>query len=282
MPQHALADRFERSRERLRTVAFRILGSRAEADDAVQEAWLRLSRSPTDDVRNLEGWLTTVVGRVCLDALRVRTARREALLDERRPASDDPQAEATAADETGLAMMLVLDTLAPAERVAFVLHDVFDVPFDDVAAIVDRTPEAARQLASRGRRRVKGADAPEPDPNRQRILVDAFRRASREGDLQGLLAVLAPDIVVRADATAVGFGAPTEMRGAETVAESFLGRATAAKRTTVDGAPSMAWIVAGQTRVVFRFGFEDGRIATLDLVADPEVVAVMNVQVLTA
>ena len=235
-----LAEQFESNRAQLRAVAYRMLGSLTEADDAVQEAWIRLSRSDTSEVQNLAAWLTTVVGRVCLDMLRTRTSRREDAFE--APGSDqraaaaataaaasgsptvgDPEQEAVMADSVGLALLVVLETLPPAERLAFVLHDVFAVPFDEIAPIVDRSPTATRQLASRARRRVQGRPAlPEPDLARQRQVVDAYLAAAQGGDFDALLAVLDPDVVLRADALAVPAGAPTELRGAELVARQAL------------------------------------------------------------
>src|ERR671922_2719903 len=224
-----LADRFEEQRTRLRAVAYRMLGSMSEADDAVQEAWLRLSRTDSGAIENLEGWLTTVVARVSLNMLRSRNLRREEPLGVRLPDpivdradGTDPEHEALLADSVGLALLVVLETLSPAERLAFVLHDMFAVPFDEIAPIVDRSPEAARQLASRGRRRVRGtAPVPDADLARQRELVDAFLAAAREGDFEALVAVLDPDVVLRAD-QGVRPGASTEIRGARTVAARAL------------------------------------------------------------
>src|SRR5215211_7925341 len=221
-----LADRFEANRSHLRAVAYRMLGSVTEADDAVQESWLRLSRANADDVENLQAWLTTVVGRVCLDMLRARKSRREEPLGPHVPEpivsredAADPEHEALLADSVGLALLVVLETLGPAERLAFVLHDMFGVPFDEIAPIVGRSPAAARQLASRGRRRVRGAaPVPDADPARQRQVVDAFLAAAREGDLAALLRVLDPDVLLRADYGAVPPGASRELRGARAVA----------------------------------------------------------------
>src|SRR5215472_15603816 len=213
-----MTEMFESHRNHLRAVAYRMLGSASEADDAVQDAWLRLNRSDTSEVANFGGWLTTVVARICLDMLRSRRSRREETLDAEvvEPIADiksDPEQEALLADSVGIALLVVLDTLGPAERVAFVLHDVFDLSFDEIAPIVDRTPEAARQLASRARRRVRGGEAiPDSDLKSQRVVVDAFLAALRAGDFEGLLAVLDPDVVVRIDAGAPG--APREFRGA--------------------------------------------------------------------
>jgi RNA polymerase sigma-70 factor (ECF subfamily) len=273
-----LADGFEANRAHLRAVAYRMLGSLSEADDAVQEAWIRLSRSDTSGVRNLGGWLTTVVARVSLDMLRSRKSRREESLESHVPEQVagseeriDPEEEALLADSVGLALLVVLETLAPAERVAFVLHDMFDLPFDEIAPIVGRSPIAARQLASRARRRVQGA-APilEPDLTRQGEVVNAFLAASRGGDFAALLAVLDPDVVLRADHAAVQTGAASEVRGAEAVARTFAGRARAARPALVNGAVGLVWAQGGRPRVVFGFTIAGGKIVEIELVADPE------------
>ena len=221
-----LAERFEANRKRLRAVAYRMLGSLSEAEDAVQEAWLRLSRADASRVENLGGWLTTVVARVCLDMLRSRKSRREEPITNapivHRQDGVDPEHEALRADSVGLALLVVLETLTPAERLAFVLHDMFAVSFDEIAPIVDRSPAAARQLASRGRRRVQGSPAmPGIDLNRQREVVDAFLAASRSGDFEALLSMLEPDVVLRADPATVAMGAAAEVRGPAAVAETF-------------------------------------------------------------
>jgi RNA polymerase sigma factor (sigma-70 family) len=273
-----LAERFEANRSHLRAVAYRMLGSRSEADDAVQEAWLRLSRADTREVENLGGWLTTVVARVCLNMLRSRTSRREEPLGVRLPepaaSSDngaDPEHEALMADSVGVALLVVLETLAPAERLAFVLHDMFGVPFDQIAPIVERTPTAARQLASRARRRVQGrATVPDADLARRRQVVAAFLAASRDGDFDALLALLDPDVVVRADSAAVRAGASAEVRGAAAVANTFLGRARAARPALVDGAVGAVWAPGGRLRAVVDFTIADGKIVEIGLVADPE------------
>jgi RNA polymerase sigma-70 factor (ECF subfamily) len=274
----SLEARFEENRAHLRGVALRMLGSRSEADDAVQEAWLRLSRSDTSDVANLGGWLTTVVARVCLDMLRARRARREDNASTSEPV--DPSAPDDAlvlADSVSTALLVVLETLDPAERLAFVLHDTFGVSFDEIAPIVDRTPAAARQLASRARRRVQGVTPRgETDREKRRAIVDAFLAASRSGDFAALLALLDPDVVVRADPTAVSFGAKNEMRGASEVVLSFLGRAQGARPTAIDGVPGAAWIVDGRAKVVFDFTIDDGRITRIDLLADPEVLGSLD------
>jgi RNA polymerase sigma factor (sigma-70 family) len=267
-----LARRFEAHRTHLQTVAYRMLGSRTEADDAVQESWLRLSRTDTSGVENLAGWLTTVVGRVCLDMLRSRKSRREEPLDDHVPdsiASIDPETEALQADSVGLALLVVLDTLTPAERLAFVLHDMFAVPFDEIAAIVGRSPAAAKQLASRARRQVQGAKAvPETDLARQREVVAAFLAASRNGEFDALVALLDPDVVLRADRAAVDAGAE-EARGALAVAGTFSGRARAAQLALIDGAAGLVWAPGGQPRVVFGFTVADGTIVGIEMLADP-------------
>ena len=285
-----LAERFETDRPHLHAVAYRMLGSRAEADDAVQECWVRLDRSDTSGVDNLTGWLTTVVARVCLDMLRSRSARREDPVgaSPSAPAPDegggvDPEHEAVLADSVGLAMLVVLETLTPAERVAFVLHDMFAVPFDEIAAIVGRSPDAARQLASRARRRVKGASpAGEADRDRQRAVVEAFLAASRGGEFDALLALLDPDVVVRADEAAVRTGADAEVAGAEAVAGTFAGRARAARPALVDGVAALVWAQGGVPRVVFDFTVVDERIVAIDLVADPDRLGAFDVVFLDA
>jgi RNA polymerase sigma factor (sigma-70 family) len=270
-----LAEAFEENRARLRSVAYRMLGSAAEADDAVQEAWLRFSRADASGVENLSGWLTTVVGRVCLDMLRSRRSRREEPLEARESLAEgdedsDPEREALLGDSVGMALMVVLERLSPAERVAFVLHDMFGVSFEEIAPIVGRTPAAARQLASRARRRVRGASADGSDPGRQRELVDAFLAASRRGDFATLLAVLDPEVVLRADGAAVRMGAEAEVRGAPQVADTFSGRARAVRPAVVDGAAGAVWMVEGRPRMVFGFTIEHGKIAAIEMLADPE------------
>jgi RNA polymerase sigma-70 factor (ECF subfamily) len=276
-----LAREFEENRPHLRSVAYRMLGSLAEADDAVQETWLRLSRADASSVENMRGWLTTVVARVCLDLLRSRRARREEYVGSSLPepivSTDleaEPEHEALLADSVGLALLVVLDTLTPPERLAFVLHDMFGVPFDQIAEIVDRSPDAARQLASRARRRVRGA-APEtePDLGRQREVVDAFLAASRAGDFEALLAVLDPDVVFRID----GGGVPARSRppivGAVAVARQVLERGTPlaalAQPAIVNGAAGALVEVAGRPFAVVSFTVREGRIAGIDVVADP-------------
>jgi RNA polymerase sigma-70 factor (ECF subfamily) len=283
-----LAEEFETHRSRLRAVAYRMLGSPSEADDAVQESWLRLSRSGPDGVRNLGGWLTTVTARVCLDMLRSRTSRREEPLDPAAPGAVqdtrpgiDPEHEAVLADSVGLAMLVVLDTLAPAERVAFVLHDMFSVPFDQIGDILDRTPNATKQLASRARRRIEGAGTdPASDLARQRQVVGAFLAASRGGDFEALIALLAPDVVLRADAATVQTGAESEVHGADAVARTFAGRARAARLALVDGAAGLVWSQGGQPRVVFGFTLTGGTITGIEMVGDPDRLRQLDVAML--
>ena len=271
-----LADRFEEHRSHLRAVAYRMLGSVNDADDAVQEAWIRLSRSDSSAVENLGGWLTTVVARVALDMLRSRTSRHEEPVGELPTVHTDdgtsgagPERAAELADSLGPAMLVVLETLSPAERIAFVLHDMFAVPFDEIAPIVGRSPAATRQLASRARRRVQGVDTATPhDRNRTRRIVEAFLSASRNGDFGALLALLDPDVVLSADADAVRAGATELVRGADVVAQTFSGRARAARLALIDGQPGAVWASGGKPRVVFRFSFDDNKITAIELLAD--------------
>jgi len=276
-----LAGQFEENRPHLQAVAYRMLGAAAEADDAVQEAWLRLSRAGGDGVQNLAGWLTTTVARVCLDMLRSRKARREEPL--RAQAADpavgsadgaDPEQEALLADSVGVALLVVLDTLRPAERAAFVLHDMFDLPFDDIAFIVGRTPNAARLLASRARRRVRGArPVPGADLARQRQVADAFLAAARHGDFDALIAVLDPEVILHADASAAPAGSPREVRGAPLVAEgalAFAERARFAQPALVNGAVGVVAAPRGRLFVVLGFTYTHERISAIDVIADPE------------
>jgi RNA polymerase sigma factor (sigma-70 family) len=285
-----LAERFESARPRLQRIARRILGSAAESDDALQESWLRISRADLAQVSNLDGWLTTVVARVCLDALKWRESRREELTphDPRRDlvaiaSGERPEEEALLADSLGVALLMLLDTLSPAERVAFVLHDMFDVPFDDIAAIVGRTSEAARQLASRARRRVRGASAGrDAGTQRHDELVRAFLAASRKGYFSTLLALLDPGATLRADTAVLAMGGAaywgndrlqTGIEGADAVARTFSRRASAAQPVFIDGEPGAVWMQAGELRVAFRFTIEGERISAIELVADPAALA---------
>lgn len=287
-----LARRFEANRAHLRSVALRMLGSSGEAEDAVQEAWLRLDRAEAAEIGNLGGWLTTVVARICLDMLRARRSRREEPLgsDDGEPEelpstathAGDPEAETVLADSVGGALLVVLETLMPAERLAFVLHDMFAVPFDEIGPIVDRTPEAARQLASRARRRVRGRPvALESEWSHRRRLVDAFLAASRGGDFDALLAVLDPDVVMRADAAAARLGGTAELRGAAAVASAFVGKAQAARPAMVDGRPGLAVLPAGQLLVVLSFTIADGRIVAMEAIAEPERLCGIDLAVLS-
>ena len=285
-----LAERFEENRPHLRAVAYRMLGSSTEADDAVQETWLRLSRAGVGGVENLGGWLTTIVARVSLNMLRSRTLRREEPMDPPAtgqpvappPNGTDPEHEAVLADSVGLALLVVLDTLTPAERLAFVLHDMFAVPFEEIAPIVERSPVATRQLASRARRRVQEARVQPGEISRRREVVAAFLAASREGDFDALLTMLDPDIVLRADNAAAQMGADAEAIGARAVAGVFSGRAKALRPALIDGAPGAVWTYRGETRVVFAFTFASGTITAIEQIADPERIARFEVTPLKA
>jgi RNA polymerase sigma factor (sigma-70 family) len=277
-----LADRFEEHRAHLRAVAYRMLGSLTEADDAVQDTWLRLSRAGASEVENLGGWLTTIVARVCLNMLRSRNTRREESLDVHIPdpvispeGELQPEEEALLADSVGLALLVVLDTLSPAERLAFVLHDMFELPFEEIAPMVGRSPAAARQLASRARRRVKGAEIPAPDPDlaRQRDVVDAFFLAARGGDFDTLVALLDPDVVLRADFGARRPAASTVIHGAAAVAgQALMGALPAAHLhpALVNGAAGVVVTVGGRPFAVLGFTVAEGKIVEVDAIADPE------------
>ena len=285
--QEQLAAAFEERRTHLRAVAYRMLGSVHEADDAVQEAWLRLSRSDVSEVENLGAWLTTVVSRICLDHLRSRGTRREEPLPEHDADADladaeaDPVHDAVLADQVGAALQVVLDTLSPAERLAFVLHDLFAVPFDEVGSVMGRSSAAARQLASRARRRVQSGDDEQtttPAERRtQREVVEAFLTASREGDLRGLLELLDPDAVVRADAAAVALGANPMVSGFEAVAQTFKGRAQAARLADIDGYAGLTLTLKGRLTIAFGFVLTDGKISEIELIGNPEVLATLDV-----
>ena len=281
-----LAGRFEASRPRLRSMAYRMLGSLSDAEDAVQEGWIRAARAGAGAVDNLEGWFTTIVARVCLDMLRSRKSRREEPLDAGKPAAAaaaaascsgqaaaDPEQEAVLADSVGLALLVVLDTLAPAERVAFVLHDTFGLPFGEIAAITGRSPAAARQLASRARRRVQGpAAVPEARLARQREVADAFLAAARGGDLGALLAVLDPEVVLHADAAAVPSGVPMTIRGAEAVARGARAasvRSRYSRVALVNGTPGIVMAPRGRLAIVLAFTIPEDKISRIDVIADP-------------
>jgi RNA polymerase sigma factor (sigma-70 family) len=272
-----LAAEFQEHRAHLRAVSYRMLGSLAEADDAVQETWLRLTSVDPGDVRNLRAWLTTVVSRVCLDMLRARTARRENPLDVHVPdpivTQDDPEEHALLADSVGLALLVVLDTLSPAERLAFVLHDVFAVPFEQIGSTLDRSPAAAKQLASRARHRLRGAGPPAADPARQRAVAEAFLAASRGDDFDGLLAVLDPAVVLRADAGHGPMGPSQLITGAREVATQahrFAGLARLAHPVLVNGTPGFLVAADGQPLAVIGIAVRDDKITEIDILADPE------------
>jgi RNA polymerase sigma factor (sigma-70 family) len=285
--QNFLAEKFDNNRSHLRRVAYRMLGSLSEADDAVQEAWLRLARSDAGEIGNLGGWLTTVVARVCLDMLRGRKSRREEPIGPHVPEpvasrEGDAEHEMQMADSVGLALLVVLETLTPAERIAFVLHDMFDQSFEEIAPIVGRSEAAARQLASRARRRVRGTDkAADADLVAQQGIVDAFLAASRDGDFEALLAVLDPDVVVRADDAAARLGGGLrELRGADAVARAFMGRAQAARSALVDGAIGAIVAPRGRLLLVNRITIANGKIVEIDAVADPAKLGELDLAIL--
>ena len=288
-----LVDLFETSRPRLQSLAYRMLGSVIEAEDAVQETWIRLARSDVDEIDNLGGWLTTVLSRVCLGMLRSRGTRREDPLEHDEPdlSESGPEEEAVLAETLGPALILVLDSMTPSERLAFVLHDLFAVPFEDIGPIVGRSAAAARQLASRARRRVQGSDELSPgDTRRQREVVEAFLAASRGGDFEGLVALLDPDAVLRADRSAVRMaaanrdrGAPQlapEIRGAGEVATALVGTAQAAQLALIEGTPGAVWAPGGRPRAVFAFHVVGDTIAEIEIVTDPAVVKALRVEIL--
>lgn len=292
-----LASEFEANRPRLHSVAYRMLGSITEAEDAVQETWIRLSRSDPHSIDNLAGWLTTVISRVCLGVLRSRRTRREEPVgqlddgDIEEPGAEQPEQRAILADTMGPALLLVLDALGPSERLAFVLHDLFGMPFEDIAPIVGRTPAAARQLASRARRRVQGSDEAHPaDIRRQQEVVEAFLAASRRGDFEALLTLLDPDVVLRADRAAVKAatanrekGAPlleAQVRGGRAVANALVGRAQAAQPALIEGSPGAVWAPGGRPRAIFAFRVIGDTIAEIEIVTDPAAVRALHVTLL--
>jgi len=276
-------DRFEQYRPRLRSVAFRILGSAADADDAVQEAWIRLHRADPNGVDNLGGWLTTVVSRVCLDMLRARSVRPEPVeppateLPAEPAAGADPEYQAMLSDSVGMALLVVMDTLSPAERLAFVLHDMFGVPFDEIADVLGASPTTARQYASRARRRVQGGTSDvEADASRRREIVDAFLAASQQGEFATLISLLHPEAALHADAVALAAGAE-EVVGATRVAETFAGRARAAELAVIDGQPGVVWRQHGAPRAAFTFTIDDDQITGIDLLMDPDTLEGLDV-----
>ena len=279
-----LAGRFEASRPRLRAMAYRMLGSLSDADDAVQEGWIHAARANASAVDNLEGWFTTIVARVCLDMLRSRKSRREEPLDPEDAAVAGPEQEAMLADSVGLALLVVLDTLPPAERVAFVLHDTFGLPFEQIAGITGRSPAAARQLASRARRRVRGTTSvPRSRLARQRKVAEAFLTAARGGDLDALLAVLDPEVVLYADAAAAPSGAPATLRGAAAVARGARAasvRSRYSRVALVNGTPGIVWAPRGRLRVVLAFTMTDDKISRIEVIADPARLETLDLAVL--
>jgi RNA polymerase sigma factor (sigma-70 family) len=293
-PEKVPTEVFEAERERLRSLALRLLGSRHDAEEAVQEAWLRLGRVDAASIDNLPAWLTTVTGRICLDVLRARSARPEEAVEElpeapTAAAEPSPEDAAMLADSVGLALMVVLDTLEPAERLAFVLHDMFGVPFEEIGAIVERTPTAARKLASRARSRVRSDPAvPGPDAKAQRTVVEAFLKAAREGDFGALLELLDPEVILRADPHAVAMarsradaGAPEleeEVRGLDAVMGVFAGRAQAARTALVDGHPGAVFAPGGRPVAAFEFLVRDGKVVSIEIVTDPEVLAEIEIE----
>jgi RNA polymerase sigma factor (sigma-70 family) len=275
---------FDRERPRLRAVAYRLLGSADDAEDAVQEAWLRLNRTESRELDNVSAWLTTVVARIALDLLRKRGVRAAVPLDGLNASDEDvldASIESETADAVGSALDVVLEQLSPPERLAFVLHDVFGIPFDEIGAILDRTPSATKQLASRARNKVRGVDASSrPDRVVQRKVVDAFLTAARRGDFEALIDLLHPDVMLDPDAAAVRMGAPTGARGATAVARIFCGRALAAQSALVDGSVGMAWIVTGRTRVAWNVFIEGDRIVHIDMHADPDTITALSAHAL--
>ncbi|WP_328973649.1 RNA polymerase sigma factor SigJ [Streptomyces sp. NBC_00239] len=288
-----MTDRFEEHRPHLRAVAYRMLGSLAEAEDAVQETWLRYHRTDTTDVENLPGWLTTVAARICLNILRTRETRREDPLDIRipdpvvsSPRGTDPEQQVLLADSVGLALLVVLESLAPAERLAFVLHDMFAVPFDEIAPMLEKTPAATRQLASRARRRVQGqAPSPDPDLAQQRKVVDAFFAAARDGEFDALVSVLAPDVVLRADGGAKRARHTTTLTGAQAVgsqAISFARLSPFARPALINGTAGVVVIVNGTPLSLMSFTVTEGQITTIDVIADPDRLKALDLTVLDA
>lgn len=283
-----LAEQFETNRSHLRSVAYRMLGSLTEAEDAVQETWIRVSRSDMEPVANPAGWMTTAVARICLDALRTRKSRREEVLEsEQSPTHPSDgftaEEEAILADSVGLAMLVILDALEPAERLAFVLHDMFDLPFEEIALVLDRSPEAARQLASRARRRIQGTPAlPPPDLGRHQETVAAFLAASRHADFSALLELLDPKVVVRADQIAARTGMPAQIEGSTAVAQLFAGRAQLARMALVDGGVGIVVAPRGRLFLVLRLTLRRGRIAGIEAIADPQHLAELKLALLAA
>jgi RNA polymerase sigma factor (sigma-70 family) len=280
-----LAERFEADRARLRAVAFRIVGNVEDADDALQEAWLRLSTADAREIDNPAGWLTTVVSRICLNTLRSRQRRPSSSLDDaadiRRlpmgPAAT-PEDQAVLADSMGQALLVVLDRLGPAERISFVLHDMFSVSFEEIAGILGKSPEACRQLASRARRRVRIEQDPASEPQRQRQIVEAFLAAAKSGDFQMLLSLLSPDAELVADPTAAAIGAPTSLVGPDAVASRFSGGAKAARLALLDGLAGLVWSQGGSPKVVFDFTIAEGQVTRIEMISDHDVLDEIDIE----
>lgn len=282
-----LTEQFEGNRRRLRVLAYRILGNVEDADDAVQEAWLRLSRSDAGEIENLPGWLTTVVSRICLNTLRARQRHpaaptHDAAAVERLSEGTalTPEDQAVLADKVGVALLIVLEVLSPAERISFVLHDMFSLSFEEIAKILGKSPEACRQLASRARRRVRTAEDPEADPQRQREVVDAFLSASKSGDFQMLLSLLSPEVELVADAAAASLGAPERLEGADDVASLFSGGARAARTALLNGLAGLVWAQGGRTRVAFDFTVVSGRVTRIEMIADEEMLEDLRIELI--
>jgi RNA polymerase sigma factor (sigma-70 family) len=283
----SLAEQFEANRPHLRAVAVRILGNVDDSDDALQEAWLRLSRTDAGDIENLTGWLTTVVSRICLNALRSRQRRPFESIDDSPNveqfslrAAVTPEDQVILAESIGEALLIVLDRLTPAERISFVLHDMFAVSYEEIAGILGKSPEACRQLVSRARRRVRRAEDPTSDPQRQREIVDAFLAAAKSGDFQMLLSLLSPDVELEADPTAITMGAPASLLGSNDVASMFSGRAKGARTALLDGLAGMVWAQGGTAKVAFDFTVVDGKVTKIEMIADDDVLGEIEIEVL--
>jgi RNA polymerase sigma-70 factor (ECF subfamily) len=280
-----LATQFEANRSHLRAVAYRILGNAHDVDDALQDAWIRLSNSDADQIENITGWLTTITARICLNILRTKQRRPAESFDDSfanverlsERAAMSPEEQVVLADSVGLALLIVLETLSPAERITFVLHDMFSVPFDEIAEMLGKSPEACRQLASRARRRVRTANDPTADPQRQREVVDAFLDASKSGDFQTLLSLLSPDVELVADAAAVAIGAPERKDGPFDVATRFSGGARAARTALLDGLAGLVWAQGGKPKIAFEFTVVSGKVARIDMIGDEEILGEMSI-----
>jgi RNA polymerase sigma-70 factor (ECF subfamily) len=286
--QSFLTQQFETNRPHLRAVAYRILGNADDVDDALQEAWLRLSSSNAAQIENFGGWLTTVVSRICLNILRTRQRRPTQPLDDlltndrlAEPSAPTPEERAVIADSMGVALLIVLEMLSPSERIAFVLHDLFSVPFDEIAEVLGKSSEACRQLASRARRRVRTAEDPNSEPRRQREVVDAFLAAAKSGNFQALLSLLSPDVELVADPTAVDIGAPMRLQGPTDVASRFSGGARAARAALLNGRAGLVWSQGGTPKVAFDFTMVAGKITNIDMISDEDILGEMRIEFLS-